>query len=312
MFDRQSGREVVRMPTAAQRNVLLWNVHGWWTESFVQGRHCYLLPANAVEAAQLADTAIDVVVLQRPEELELTAAWTGRRPGVDVAAVYVEHNAPGSSPTDCRHPLANRRDIPIVHVTEFNRLMWDNGAAPTTVIAYGINDPGALYSGDLPAAATMINEPIQRARVVGTDLLDQLAAHVPVDVWGIGTRELTHDDVRGWGAVLRPTLHQLMARRRVYLHTARWTSLDISLIEAMQLAMPVVAVASTMAPLIVPSQAGVVSADVDTLAEALRYYVSDPEAARAAGKWAREFALQHFGLDRFLQEWDELIGAVCA
>jgi glycosyltransferase involved in cell wall biosynthesis len=265
-----------------------------------------------VEVAALAETPIDLAVLQRPAELELMAAWTGRRPGVDVPAVYVEHNAPRPSPTDSRHPLANRRDIPIVHVTDFNRLMWDNGAAPTAVITHGIVDPGNLYSGDLPAAATMINEPIRRARVVGTDLLDQLAAYVPVDVWGMGTRELSHDDVRGWGDVLPPTLHQLVARRRVYLHTARWTSLGISLLEAMQLAMPVVAVASTMAPLVVPSQAGVVSADIDTLAEALRYYVADPEAARAAGKSAREFCLQHFGLDRFLQEWDELIEGMCA
>lgn len=34
-----------------------------------------------------------------------------------------------------------------------------------------------------------------------------------------------------------------MARRRVYLHTARWTSLGLSLLEAMHLGMPVVAVA---------------------------------------------------------------------
>jgi hypothetical protein len=317
------------MPT--RRNVLLWHVHGSWTESFVQGRHHYLLPLNSAEDAdgrglcgrqwpnarevdnhQLTEAPIDLAVLQRPEELELMAAWTGRRPGIDVPAVYVEHNAPRPSPTESRHPLANRCDITVVHVTDFNRLMWDNGAAPTVVITHGIADPGDLYTGDLPAAATMINEPIRRSRVVGTDLLDRLAADVPIDVWGMGTRELNGDNVRGWGDVLPPSLHQQIARRRVYLHTARWTSLGVSLLEAMHLAMPVVTVASTMAPLIVPSQAGVVSADVDTLAEALRCYVADPEAARAAGKSARQFVLQHFGLERFLQEWDQLIEKVSA
>ncbi len=76
--------------------------------------------------------------------------------------------------------------------------------------------------------------------------------------------------------------------------------------------MPVVAVASTMAPLTVPSEAGVVSADVGILGDALRRYVTDPEAARAAGKSARQIALKYFGLERFLSEWDQLIGQVCA
>lgn len=319
------------MPTATARSVLLWHVHGSWTESFVRGRHHYVVPVNAakdadgrglcgrhwprareVAAEKLADQPIDLAVLQRPEEIELMAAWSGRRPGIDVPAVYVEHNAPRPSPTDSRHPLADRRDITIVHVTDFNQLMWDNGVAPTTVITHGIVDPGELYTGELPAAATMINEPVRRNRVVGTDLLARLSAEVPIDVWGIGTGELTAANVRGRGDVLPPELHEHVARRRVYLHTARWTSLGVSLLEAMHLGMPVVAVASTMAPLTVPSQAGVVSADVDVLAHALRSYIADPEAARAAGKSARQVALQHFGLGRFLQDWDELIGGVCA
>jgi hypothetical protein len=323
------------MPTAATCNVLLWHVHGSWTESFVQGRHRYLLPVNPakdadgrglcgrswpraceVDAERLADEPIDIAVLQRPEELELMAAWSGRRPGVDVPAVYVEHNAPRPSPAESRHPVADRTDITLVHVTDFNRLMWDNGVAPTAVITHGIIDPGDRYSGELPAAATMINEPVRRRRVVGTDLLDPLSADVAIDVWGMGTLDLNRPGstgkVRGRGDVAPPALFEEVARRRVYLHTARWTSLGISLLEAMHLGMPVVAVASTMAPLTVPSEAGVVSADIATLGEALRRYVADPEAARAGGKSARQFALKCFGLDRFLREWDQLVEEVCA
>ena len=275
------------MPTAATRNVLLWHVHGSWTESFVQGRHRYLLPVNSardadgrglcgrrwpaaceVEADRLAEEPIDLAVLQRPEELQLLAAWSRRRPGVDVPAVYVEHNAPRPSPSESRHPIGDRTDITLVHVTDFNRLMWDNGVAPTAVITHGISDPGDRYTGELPTAATMINEPVRRWRVVGTDLLPRLAADVPIDVWGMGTFDLNRPrfgNVSGRGDVAPPALFDQLARRRVYLHTARWTSLGISLLEAMHLGMPVVAVASTMAPLAVPSEAGVVSADVAAL-----------------------------------------------
>lgn len=322
------------MSSGGERVILAWHVHGSWTQSLVAGRHRYLIPVNAakdadgrgllgrdwphaeeVDADRLRDEDIDLVVLQRPEEIELTERWTGRRPGLDVAAVFVEHNTPRPFAVDSVHPLADRSDIPVVHVTDFNRLMWDNGKAPTLVINHGIADPGLRYSGEVAAAATMINEPLRRWRTVGADLLVPLGARVPIDVWGIGTPALADRDwagVRAQGDVTGPQLWRDVARRRVFLHTARWTSLGLSLLEAMFLGMPVVAVASTMAPLVVPAEAGVVSADVETLASALERFVSDPPAAAAAGKAARDFAMAHFALDRFLRDWDRLIDDCCS
>jgi Glycosyl transferases group 1 len=316
------------------RSVLVWHVHGSWTESLVAGRHRYVLPVNSARDAdgrglagrnwiraeeisteRLHDQDIDLVILQRPQELELAQQWLGRRPGVDVPAVYVEHNAPRPLPVDSVHPMATRTDIPLIHVTDFNRLMWDNGAAPARVISHGIADPGQLYTGDVAAAASMINEPLRRWRTVGTDLLIELGAHVPIDVWGMDTLELNRrprQGVRAKGDVPTCRLMRQVARRRVYLHTARWTSLGISLVEAMYLGMPVVAVASTMAPSVVPAEAGVVSADVTTLAHALEGFVADRAGATLAGKAAREFAIAHFSLDRFLSQWDEVIEEQCA
>lgn len=318
----------------AARSVLLWHVHGSWTESFVAGRHRCVLPVNAekdangrglcgrkwqraqeISFANLRDETIDLVVLQRPEEIDLVARWLGRRPGVDVPAVYVEHNAPRPFAVDSVHPLAARTDIPIVHVTDFNRLMWNNGVAPTRVITHGIADPGLLYSGEIAAAATMINEPCRRWRTVGADLLAVFGEHVPIDVWGIDTDVLTEcvssAGVRGRGDVPTARLLPEIARRRVFLHTARWTSLGLSLIESMFIGMPVVAVASTMAPLVVPSEAGVVSADIATLTRALEGFIADGAAAAAAGKAARDFAKAQFGLERFLADWDDLIDECC-
>jgi hypothetical protein len=317
------------------RSVLVWHVHGSWTEAFVQGAHRYLLPINdagdadgrglcgrhwpgaqEVPIGNLRDTDIDLVVLQRPEEVDLAERWLGRRPGIDIPAIYVEHNAPRPSPAESVHPLADRRDITVVHVTDFNELMWDTGSAPTRVINHGIADPGPLYTGEIPAAAAMINEPVRRWRIVGADLLGQFGTAAPIDVWGIGTLDLNEDlwrrsNVTGRGDVSSAELLAEVARRRVYLHTARWTSLGLSLIEAMYLGMPVVAVASTMAPLVVPPEAGVVSADIHTLRYALAGFVTDLAAATVAGKVAREFAMAHFSLNRFLAEWDDLIEFAC-
>jgi hypothetical protein len=143
--------------------VLLWHVHGSWTTAFVQGGHEYVVPvlpdrgpdgrgrartwdwpATVVERPpeELPDTDVDVVILQRERDLELCERWLGRRPGGDVPALWVEHNAPQGRIADMRHPGADHPDITVVHVTHFNDLFWDCGPARTRVIEHGIVDPG--------------------------------------------------------------------------------------------------------------------------------------------------------------------------
>ena len=191
--------------------VLLWHVHGAWTTAFVHGRHEYLVPVlpdrgpdgrgraqtyrwpdSAVEVTpeQAAGVDVDVVLLQRPEELNgLAERWLGgRRPGRDVPAVYVEHNAPQGRVCEMRHHAADRADLTLVHVTHFNDLFWDAGSTPTRVIEHGIVDPGYRYGGELPRSAVVINEARRRSRVTGTDLLRRLATDVPLDLFGIDAR----------------------------------------------------------------------------------------------------------------------------
>jgi hypothetical protein len=317
-------------------NILLWHVHGSWTTSFVQGPHRYLLPvlpergpwgggrpaawewpSSAVEVTpeRLGDEPVDVVVLQRPEEFDLAARWLRRVPGRDVPVVFVEHNAPRGPAASSRHPAADRDDVTIVHVTHFNDVMWDAGSTRTTVVEHGIVDPGHLFSGDLDSAAVVVNEPLRRSRVTGTDLLPGFAAAVPLDVFGMGTDGLeTHlgPDVRGCGDLPQARMHAELARRRAYLHPLRWTSLGLSLLEAMHLGMPVVAFASTEALEAVPPHAGVCSTDPDRLRAALAELVADRALARRRGAAARAHALQRYGLQRFLDDWDRVLGTVTA
>jgi glycosyltransferase involved in cell wall biosynthesis len=105
-------------------------------------------------------------------------------------------------------------------------------------------------------------------------------------------------------------MHEQLARRRVYLHLTRWTSLGLSLVEAMTIGMPVVVLAATEAAAVVPPAAGVVAADIDRLVTGARALVADPDAARAAGQVARAAALERFGLDRFLADWNTLLKEV--
>jgi glycosyltransferase involved in cell wall biosynthesis len=314
--------------------VLLWHVHGSWTTAFVQGVHEYLIPvtadrgadglgrartypwpASAVEVTreEAEDAEVDVVVLQRPHELEgLAAEWLGgRRPGREVAAVYLEHNAPQGRINEMRHVAADRDDLVVVHVTHFNDLFWDCGSTPTRVIEHGVVDPGERYSGEVAAAAVVVNEAGRRGRVTGTDLLGRLGTAVPIDLFGMQSGRLAGaPGVRSVADLAQERLHAEMARRRLYLHPVRWTSLGLSLLEAMHLGMPVVALATTEVVEAVPPEAGVVSTSVEVLADAARRLVADPEQARLMGKAARAAATARYGLDRFLADWDVLLEEV--
>jgi glycosyltransferase involved in cell wall biosynthesis len=207
-----------------------------------------------------------------------------------------------------RHPAADRRDLVCVHVTHFNELMWDLGCTPTRVISHGVVDPGHRYTGSIARAAVVVNEPVRRGRVAGTDLLDPLSAAAPIDLFGMGTPALhcpprlcAHDDVP------QAQLHDVMALRRVYLHPYRWTSLGLAAIEAMLLGMPVVATATTELPRHFPPDAGVCSNSLDELRAGLRAVLADPALARASGDAARAHALERFCLSRFLSDWDRLL-----
>jgi glycosyl transferase family 1 len=309
--------------------VFIWHVHGSYTTSLVQGRHEYLLPTlpdrgpdglgrartwdwprSAIEVtpAEAAEADVDVVVLQRPHELELAERWLGgRRPGRDVPAVYLEHTSPQGRIADMRHPAADRPDLTLVHVTHFNALFWDAGRTPTRVIEHGIVDPGYRYSGELPRAAVVINEPGRRGRVTGTDLLARLNGDVPLDLFGIGAGAFG-----GVENLPQARLHDELARRRVYLHPVRWTSLGLSLLEAMHLGMPVVALATTEVAEAVPPEAGVVSNRLDTLHQALRRLVRDPNEAQERGLAARRAVRSRYGLERFLADWDTLLEEMVA
>jgi glycosyltransferase involved in cell wall biosynthesis len=209
-----------------------------------------------------------------------------------------------------RHPAADRGDLLLCHVTHFNALFWDAGRTPTRVIEHGIVDPGERYTGELPRAAAVINEARRRHRVTGTDLLDDFERDgVPIDLFGMDAGSIG-PPVTGIEDVPQARLHDEMARRRVYLHPIRWTSLGLSLIEAMHLGMPVVALATTEAPEAVPAGAGVISTRVDVLAAAAREFLADPDRARETGAAARRAALERYGLRRFLDDWDELLTEV--
>ena len=315
--------------------ILLWNIHGGYSDALLNGSHDYLyLPADehgsggppdlhtpspgtvsVVSPEELRDAPPDVVLLQRPEELPLCAAL-GLRPGLDVPAVFLEHNTPREDVPDSRHPLADRPEMTIVHVTHFNALFWDCGTTPTAVVEHGIADPGLRYTGESASLAFVVNEPVRRWRNTGTDLLRHFSGH-PVDAFGIdadllpaalpGCPQVSHA-----GNLKPEELYQALARRRAYLHLNRWTSLGLSLIQSMMLGLPVLVLDTTEATRAVPPEAGALSTDVDVLRREAAVLLADPDEAARRGLVARQAALERYGIQRFVASWDRVLESVAS
>ena len=317
-------------------NILIWHVHGSWMTNFVQGGHTYIVPvepdrgpdgrgraltwdwpANVIERTfeELADTGLDVVVVQSQHELDLANKWLDDRPGRDLPTVWLEHNAPQGAINDMCHPAKDRDDVTVVHVTATNALFWDTGNARATVIEHGVIDPGHRWTGDNRRTAVVINEPLRRWRVTGSDLLAGFGTVAGIDLFGLATEQLASALGRPhWLATQdlpQHLLHDQLATRRCYLHPFRWTSLGLSLIEAMLLGMPVVALATTDIPDAVPTSCGVVSNDLQVLRRGIARLHADREWADDFGQAARLHALDRFSLDRFLAEWDQLLEMTC-
>jgi glycosyltransferase involved in cell wall biosynthesis len=323
--------------------VLVWHVHGSWTTSFVSGGHEYLLPvtpgrdayglgrartwhwppsAREVPAERLREEEIDVVLLQRPHEADLVREWAGRVAGRDVPAAYLEHNAPTGHAVRTEHPVARDERLagmPLVHVTHFNAMAWDCGPRETMLVEHGIPDPGYRYTGADPSVAVVVNEPIRRWRVAGTDVVLDFAREVGTHVYGMGTEPLgalaEQRGLPGLGPdrchdLPQQELHERLATHRVYLHPYRWTSLGLALVEAMTLGMPVLALAATETPEAVPPAAGVVTNDLCRLRATAARWLNDPGEARAYGERARAHALDRYGLGRFLADWDRVLKEV--
>jgi len=311
-----------------QRNkplrVLTWHVHGNYLYYLTQTPHEFWLvtrpgnpPGHAgrtgvlpwganvheVDADEVSQREFDVVLYQHREHWEhdrMTVLSEAQR---KLPTVYLEHDPPQNNPF-CERHWVDDPAVLMVHVTHFNRLMWDCGKAPTRVIEHGVLVPeGVRYTGELERGIVVINNLATRGRRLGSDVFAAAADRVPLDLVGMNAQA-----AGGLGEIGNLDLAAFTARYRFFFNPIRWTSLGLAIIEAMTVGMPIVGLASTELPtVIVNGENGYLATDVDALIEHMRSLLADPSEARRLGDGARRTALERFGIARFVHDWDRLL-----
>lgn len=300
--------------------ILIWHIHGSYLNALARIPHDWYLPvkpgapegyggragydlppsAREVPAERVRDLELDLIVYQTPRNLAVDAPELLGTRQAAIPGVYLEHNAPRPHPVDSRHPAAET-GLLLVHVTHFNRLMWDNGPARTRVVEHSVAiDPAVRYDGGVPRGITVVNGLRRRGRLTGYDLFEQARARVPLDLAGMES-----EDLGGLGDLAYGELHRRVAGYRFLFSPIRYTSLPLAVVEAMAIGCPVVAFATTELPTVIEHGVnGLVSCDPEVLIEGMRELLADPALARRMGDNARSTARARFGFERFAKDWN--------
>jgi ADP-heptose:LPS heptosyltransferase len=300
--------------------VLTWHVHGNYLYYLSHTPHEFFLPVgrtgpgyagcapgfpwppnlHEVPIKDLPHTEFDCILFQSNsqylvDQYELLTAEQRALP-----RLYLEHDPPQEHPTDTLHPVDDP-DMLLVHVTQFNRLMWHSRRTPTRVIEHGVVVPPDLtYTGEWEKGLVIVNHLARRGRRLGADLFEQVKGRIPLDLVGM-------DSVRsgGLGEIGHDELPRMMCRYRFVFHPIRYTSLGLALCEAMALGVPPVALATTEMPTVIQQDvSGYLDTNVEALIGRMQHLLSYPEEAHRIGAGAKQAARMRFGIERFAQDWD--------
>jgi len=192
-------------------------------------------------------------------------------------------------------------NVLMVHVTNFNKLMWHNKTPLIKVIDHGVPPAVVTYEGTYDRGIVVINNLYRRGRRLGADIFERVSNYVPLDLVGMGTAEYG-----GLGEIPYTQLPAFISKYRFFFNPIRYTSMGLAVCEAMMSGMPVVALATTENVTVINDGiSGFIHTDVDYLIDKMQLLLRDKELAARTGAEGRKVAEQRFNLQRFIKDWEE-------
>jgi glycosyltransferase involved in cell wall biosynthesis len=219
-----------------------------------------------------------------------------------IPKVYLEHDPPHLTPAGTSHVVEDP-DMILVHVSHFNRVMWDNNHTPSYVIEQGVIDNDIIYSGEIERGIVVLDQPLSQEREIGQDILREVMKKIPIDIIGPES-----ESFGGLGEVPINELPEFMARYRFYFSPTRHASPSLSMFDAMMAGIPVVGLAAgNLADIVANDKSGFISCDIKSLISEMTRLLEHPDHAANLGRGAREIATARFTVDRFIKEWEALL-----
>jgi hypothetical protein len=217
--------------------------------------------------------------------------------------VYLEHDPPRGHAVNTHH-LLDDKEVMLVHVNHYNKLMWDNNNLPGRVIEPGIIDHCASYTGNKARGLAIMNNVQGRSRSLGFDIVVEVQKHLPIDLVGTGTEEF------GLGKIPHTEMQAFMSQYRFFFCPLRYASLSLAVCEAMMAGMPIAGLATTeLSTIIKNGVSGFIGTNIHALIEKMELLLEDRELAGKMGAESRSFAQRRFNISRFIAEWESVFDA---
>jgi glycosyltransferase involved in cell wall biosynthesis len=114
-------------------------------------------------------------------------------------------------------------------------------------------------------------------------------------------------EVEGLGEVPLAELPEFISKYRFFFNPIRYTSLGLSVCEAMMIGLPIVGMATTeMVTVVQNGVSGFLHTDLNEVVRAMKILLDDPSIAHQWGQSARSTAMERFNIKRFAEDWETL------
>lgn len=300
--------------------IFTWHVHGSYLFYLAQGNYDIYIPVNEkksngyvgrgetfpfgsnvieIPADEVKNLEFDLILFQEDEnylthQFEILSDKQRALP-----KIYLEHDPPLQDSTNELH-VVDDLEVLLVHVTHFNRLMWNNRNLKVKVIEHGVTSPICQYSGIIERGIVVINNLPQRGRLLGMDIFEEVRKEIPLDLVGMGAEQY------GIGEVLHPELPRFISRYRFFFNPIRYTSLGLAVCEAMMIGIPVVGLATTEMPTVIENGvSGFVHTDLGYLKDKMKLLLNDFQLAVTIGERGKEVAHSKFNIKHFTEQWEK-------
>lgn len=118
---------------------------------------------------------------------------------------------------------------------------------------------------------------------------------------------MNSEDLGGLGEISPPELPEFMANYRFYFNPSRYTSLNLAVLEAMAVGLPVIGLATTeMTTVIENGRNGFIDTDPRKLIEPMRRLIADKDYAVELGRNAQATIHERFSHERFIADWNRI------